>query len=129
MLDIQHLMSQQGPKPVGPFSHAVRAGDYIFVTGQMPTLPDDPTKLVEGGIEAQTTRVMENLRLVLEGQGSSLDRVVFARVYLVNFQDFDAMNKIYASYFPADRLPGRTCIGVTGLAVGALVEIDLIVAT
>tara|TARA_R110000787_G_scaffold103459_8_gene210086 strand:- start:672 stop:1061 length:390 start_codon:yes stop_codon:yes gene_type:complete len=128
MLDIQHLMSPQGPEPVGPFSHAVRAGDYIFVTGQMPTLPDDPTKPVEGGIEAQTIRVMENLRLVLEGLDSSLDRTVFARVYLVNFQDFDAMNKVYESYFPADRLPGRTCIGVTGLAVGALVEIDLIVA-
>jgi 2-iminobutanoate/2-iminopropanoate deaminase len=129
MLDIQHLMSQNGPKPVGPFSHAVQAGDYIFVTGQMPTLPDDPTKLVEGGIEAQTLRVMENLKLVLEGLDSSLDRVVFARVYLVNFQDFDVMNKIYSSYFPADKLPGRTCIGVTGLAVGALVEIDLIVAS
>lgn len=129
MLDIHHLMSQNGPEPVGPFSHAVQAGDYLFVTGQMPTLPDDPTKLVEGGIEAQTRQVMENLKLVLDGLDSSLDRVVFARVYLVNFQDFDVMNKIYSSYFPADKLPGRTCIGVTGLAVGALVEIDLIVAT
>ena len=126
MLEIQHLMSKQGPKPVGPFSHAVRTGDYLFVTGQMPTMPDDPTKVIDGGIEEQTHRVMENLKLVLEGLESSLDRVVFTRVYLVNFQDFDRMNKIYSTYFPADRLPGRTCIGVTGLAVDALVEIDLI---
>ncbi|MGY8992168.1 MAG: RidA family protein [Rhodospirillales bacterium] len=128
MIDIQHLMSQQGPKPVGPFSHAVRAGDFLFVTGQMPTMPDDPTKVIEGGIQEQTKQVMENLKLVLEGLESSLDRVAFARVYLVNFQDFDLMNEVYSSYFAADRLPGRTCIGVTGLAVGALVEIDLIVA-
>ena len=89
-------------------------------------MPDDPTKVIDGGIEEQTHRVMENLKLVLEGLESSLDRVVFTRVYLVNFQDFDRMNKIYSTYFPADRLPGRTCIGVTGLAVDALVEIDLI---
>jgi len=128
MNDIQHLMSEQGPKLVGPFSHAVRAGDFLFVTGQMPTMPDDPSKVVNGGIKEQTHRVMKNLKLVLEGLESSLDRVVFARVYLVNFQNFDRMNKVYSSYFPVNRLPGRTCIGVTGLAVGALVEIDLTVA-
>jgi 2-iminobutanoate/2-iminopropanoate deaminase len=95
MNDIQHLMSQQGPKPVGPFSHAVRAGDFLFVTGQMPTMPDDPSKVVDGGIKEQTHRVMENLKLVLEGLESSLDRIVFARVYLVNFQDFDRMKKLF----------------------------------
>ena len=128
MLDIQHIISPRGPQRVGPFSHAVRAGDYLFVTGQMPTLPNDPTSPVEGGIEAQTTQVMENLKLVLESQELNLERVVFARVYLVNFQDFDRMNKVYESYFQADRLPARTCIGVTGLAVGASVEIDFVVA-
>ncbi|MEM6491597.1 MAG: RidA family protein [Pseudomonadota bacterium] len=128
MRDIQHLMSPIGPKPVGPFSHAVRANGFLFVTGQMPTAPDDPSKVVAGGIAAQTERVMENLKLVVEGLGSSLDRAVFARVYLVNFQDFDAMNAVYRRYFAPDKLPGRTCIGVTGLAVGALVEIDLICA-
>ncbi|MGH1352881.1 MAG: RidA family protein [Methyloligellaceae bacterium] len=126
MQDVQYLMAKNGPRPVAPYSHAVRAGDFLFITGQMPTLPDDPTKLVEGGIEAQTHRVMENLKLVLEGVDSSLDRAVFARVYMVNFQEYDKMNAVYKSYFQPDRLPGRTCIGVTGLAVGALVEIDLI---
>ena len=83
---------------------------------------------VEGGIEAQTHRVMENLKLVLHSARLDFDRVVFARVYLVNFQDFDKMNAVYETFFRADALPSRTCIGVTGLAVGALVEIDFVVA-
>lgn len=127
-MELEYLVSPDGPKRVGPFSHAVRAGDFLFVTGQMPTMPDDPTKAVDGTIEDQTRRVMENLKLVLAAAGTGLDRAVFVRVYLVNFQDFDRMNAVYETYFEPDRLPGRTCIGVTGLAVGALVEIDLVAA-
>jgi reactive intermediate/imine deaminase len=125
-MSIEHLVFNQGPKRVGPFSHAVKAGDFLFVTGQMPTLPNDPTKLIEGGISNQTHQVMKNLELVLDAAKSSFNNVVFARIYLLNFQDFDAMNDIYESYFMPDKLPARTCIGVTGLAVGASVEIDLI---
>jgi reactive intermediate/imine deaminase len=125
-MSIEHLVFNQGPKRVGPFSHAVKAGDFLFVTGQMPTLPNDPTKLIEGGISNQTHQVMKNLELVLDAAKSSFDNVVFARIYLLNFQDFDAMNAIYESYFMPGKLPARTCIGVTGLAVGASVEIDLI---
>ena len=128
MIDIIRNMVDGGPEVVGPFHHAVTAGDFHFITGQMPTMPDDPSRIVEGGIEAQTRRVMDNLELVLDGLKSGFDRVVFARVYLVNFQDFDRMNAVYTSYFQEDQLPARTCIGVTGLAVGALVEIDLIAA-
>lgn len=128
MLDILRHMVDGGPRPVAPFHHAVTAGDYHFITGQMPTMPDDPSRVVDGGIEAQTRRVMDNLGLVLRGIGSGFERVVFARVYLVNFQDFERMNAVYTGYFGADALPARTCIGVTGLAVGALVEIDLIAA-
>ena len=127
-MDIEHLNFSSGPQKVAPFSHAVRAGEYLFITGQMPTLKNDNTKLVEGGIEAQTHQVMENLIEVLNAAGSSLEKVIFARVYLVNFGDFDRMNRIYASYFAKDKLPARTCIGVTGLAVGASVEIDFIAA-
>ena len=127
-MDIEHLSFSSGPQKVAPFSHAVRAGDYLFVTGQMPTLKNDNTKLVDGGIEAQTHQVMKNLLEVLNAAGSSLEKVIFARVYLVNFGDFDKMNSVYASYFATDKLPARTCIGVTGLAVGASVEIDLIAA-
>jgi len=125
-MSIEHLVFNQGPKRVGPFSHAVKAGDFLFVTGQMPTLPNDPTKLIEGDITNQTHQVMKNLELVLDAAKSSFENVVFARIYLLNFQDFDAMNAIYESYFMPDKLPARTCIGVTGLAVGASVEIDLI---
>ena len=127
-MDIEHLSFTSAPKKVAPFSHAVRAGDYLFITGQMPTLKNDNTKLVDGGIEAQTHQVMKNLIDVLNAAGSSLEKVIFARVYLVNFGDFDKMNSIYASYFEQDKLPARTCIGVTGLAVGASVEIDFIAA-
>ena len=127
-MDIEHLSFSSAPQKVAPFSHAVRAGDYLFVTGQMPTLKNDNTKLVDGGIEAQTHQVMKNLLEVLNAAGSSLEKVIFARVYLVNFGDFDKMNSVYASYFVEDKLPARTCIGVTGLAVGASVEIDFIAA-
>ena len=127
-MDIEHLSFSSAPQKVAPFSHAVRAGDYLFITGQMPTIKNDNTKLVDGGIEAQTHQVMKNLIDVLNAAGSSLEKVIFARVYLVNFGDFDKMNSIYASYFAKDKLPARTCIGVTGLAVGASVEIDFIAA-
>ena len=125
-MSIEHLVFDKGPRRVGPFSHAVKAGDFLFVTGQMPTLPNDPTKLVEGDIASQTHQVMKNLKNVLIAANSSLENVVFVRVYLVNFQDFDKMNVVYESYFAHDKLPARTCIGVTGLAVGASIEIDLI---
>ena len=127
-MDIEHLTFSSAPQKVAPFSHAVRAGDYLFITGQMPTLKHDNTRLVDGGIEAQTHQVMKNLVDVLNAAGSSLEKVIFARVYLVNFGDFDKMNSVYASYFVQDKLPARTCIGVTGLAVGASVEIDFIAA-
>ena len=125
-MDLEHLTFSEGPKKVAPFSHAVRAGELLYITGQMPTLKNDNTKLVQGGIEEQTHQVMKNLIEVLSAAGSSIDKVVFARVYLVNFGDFEKMNKVYASYFKTEKLPARTCIGVTGLAVGASVEIDLI---
>ena len=125
-MNIEHLVFNDGPKRVGPFSHAVKAGGFLFVTGQMPTLPNDPKKIVDGGIMYQTHQVMKNLKTVLIASNSSLKNVVFVRIYLVNFKDFDSMNKVYESYFAIDKLPARTCIGVTGLAVGASVEIDLV---
>jgi reactive intermediate/imine deaminase len=121
-----HLVAG-APRPVGPFSHAVEADGWVFVTGQMPTDPAAPDAPLPAGIEVQTRRVMDNLVLVLEGLGLSLANVTMARVYLTAFErDFEAMNAIYRSYFPADRLPARTTVGVTALAVGALVEIDLV---
>ena len=125
-MNIEHLVFEDGPKRVGPFSHAVKAGGFLFVTGQMPTLTNDPKILIEGDIISQTHQVMKNLKHVLTAANTSLENVVFVRIYLINFQDFDKMNAVYESYFTSDKLPARTCIGVMALAVGASVEIDLI---
>lgn len=112
--------------PVAPYSHAVRAGDFLFVTGQ---LSEDPTtgKLNVGSIESQTQQVMENLKLVLEQAKTSFDRTVMARIFVTDFRYYQAVNEIYASYFRAERLPSRTTVGVMGLAGLGDVEIDLIV--
>ncbi len=126
-MDPSFLMIAGAPQPVAPFSHAVRVGPWLFVTGQMPTWPDDDQRPLPEGVEAQTRRVMDNLAIVLAGAGFAIADVVQARVYLTDFtRDYAAMNAVYQGYFPAGRLPARTCIGVTGLARGALVEIDLV---
>ena len=115
-----------GPKPVAPFSHAVEADGFVFVTGQMPDTPAAPGVLPEG-IVAQTRAVMENLRLVLAGLGLDFGHVVMARIYLTRFkEDYPALNETWRGYFAEGRLPARTCVGVTGLAYDALVEIDLV---
>ena len=124
---IEFLMVSAAPKPVAPFSHATSTEGWLFVTGQIPTNPDDDAAPLPEGIEAQTRRVIENLKRVLVGVGSGLDRVVAARVYLTHFERaYAALNDVYRSYFAPERLPARTCIGVTGLARGAMVEIDLL---
>lgn len=115
------------PEPVAPFSHAVEADGWVHITGQIPTDPDDPAKPLAEGIEAQTRQVMDNLALVLGELGLGLEHVISARAFLTHFErDYAGMNAAYGSYFPAERRPARTCIGVTGLARGALVEIDMI---
>jgi len=124
---IEFLMVAGAPTPVAPFSHATACEGWLFVTGQMPTDPADDSAPLPEGIEAQTRRVIDNLKLVLAGSGSSLEQVVCARVYLTHFdRDYATMYRVYESYFAPGRLPARTCIGVTGLACGALVEIDLL---
>ncbi|MGW8484002.1 RidA family protein [Microbacterium sp. NPDC055903] len=113
------------PMQVGPFAHATRWGDLLFVTGQMPTVPGTG-ELVSGGVEEQTEQVLRNLEAVVGGCGARLEDALMVRVYLRDFDDFDAVNAVYRRWFGAP-LPSRTCVGVTGLAVGALIEIDLIV--
>jgi reactive intermediate/imine deaminase len=117
----------KAPTHVAPFSHAVEADGWIQLTGQMPTHPDDDSAPLADGIEAQTRRVMDNLVIVLEGLDLDLSNVLSCRVYLTEFaRDYEVMNQIYRSYFLPNRLPARTCIGVTGLARCALVEIDMV---
>jgi len=121
------MMIPGAPQPVAPFSHAVEADGWVFITGQMPTWPGDDSRALPEGVEAQTRRVMDNLIIVLNGVGLDMSHVVMARVYLTEFaRDYPAMNEAYASYFPPERRPARTCVGVTGLAREALVEIDLV---
>ena len=115
------------PDPVAPFSHAVEADGWIFVTGQMPFSGTSIDAPYPDGIEAQTHQVMKNLQTVLTGCGVGLAQVVSVRIYLTAFDDdYAAMNAVYATYFEPGRRPARTCIGVTGLAKGARIEIDLV---
>ncbi|WP_193338052.1 RidA family protein [Devosia beringensis] len=120
-------MIAAGPRPVAPFSHAVEADGWVFVTGQMPTDPAAPDAPLPSGIAAQTTRVMDNLRVVLAGIGLGFADITMARIYLTQFErDYAELNALWPSFFEPGKLPARTTIGVTALAVGALVEIDLI---
>ncbi len=115
-----------GPKPVAPFSHAVETDGFVLITGQMPDTPEAPGALPDG-IVAQTDAVMANLKKVLSGVGLGFEHVAMARIYLTEFKrDYAAMNETYRGYFAPDRLPARTCVGVTGLAYDALIEIDLV---
>ena len=123
---IFHLLPD-APKPVAPYSHAVEAGSFVFVTGQLATDPDDDSLPIPPGIEAQTHKVMDNLARVLKGCRLSFANVVCVRIFLTDFNgDYAAMNEIYATYFPSDRRPARTTVGVTALARGGIIEIDMI---
>jgi 2-iminobutanoate/2-iminopropanoate deaminase len=123
---IFHLMAN-APRPVAPYSHAVEVDGLVIVTGQLATDPDDDSRPLPDGVEAQTHKVMDNLRRVLEGIGLSLANVICVRIFLTHFaRDYAAMNTIYAGYFPPERLPARTTVGVTHLARGGIIEIDLV---
>ena len=115
------------PNHVAPFSHAVEFDGWVQLTGQMPTDPIDDTKPLPDGIQTQTRRVMDNLAIILSEMQLGLENVLSTRVFLTNFKrDYEPMNNIYKSYFENNRLPARTCVGVTDLALGALVEIDMV---
>jgi 2-iminobutanoate/2-iminopropanoate deaminase len=123
---IFHLIAG-APMPVAPYSHVVEQDGWLFVTGQLATDPRDDAIPLPEGIEAQTHKVMDNLRRVLAGVGAGLEHVVSLRAFLVHFErDYAAFNRVYAGYFAPDRLPARTTVGVTALARGSIVEIDLI---
>ncbi len=127
-MTLVHHMIASGPRPVAPFSHAVEADGWVFVTGQMPTDPAAPDAPLPDGIEAQTRRVIDNLKVVLGGIGLGLEHITMARIYLTQFErDYAELNALWPSFFAEGKLPARTTIGVTALAVGALVEIDLVV--
>lgn len=122
---IDHIYAKDAPIPIAPFSHACAAGNFAFLTGQMPIDPKT-NKIVDGDIEIQTRRVMDNLNIVLSEMGLSFADVVSARAFLTDMDEYEVFNETYRSFFTPSALPARTCIGVVALALGAKVEVDFI---
>lgn len=116
--------SDGAPAAIGPYSQGVRSGGFLYCSGQIPLDPKTG-KMVEGGIEPQTERVLENLSAILAAGGSSPGKVVKTTVFLTDLGDFPAMNRVYGKYFPVDP-PARATVQVLKLPMGALVEIDAV---
>lgn len=112
--------------PTRPFSPAVRVGDLIFLSGQIGTDASASGAVVAGGIEAETRQTMENIKRVLEAVGSGMDKVVKCTVMMADMKEWDRMNEVYRTYFPAGKLPARSALGANGLALDARVEIECI---
>ena len=126
-MTLQHHLINGAPDPVAPFSHAVEADGWVYLTGQMPFAGTSINEPYPQGIAAQTHQVMHNLQKILSGLQLTLAQVVQVRVYLLHFDsDYDTMNTVYASYFALGQRPARTCVGVSGLAKDALIEIDMV---
>ena len=121
------VATDKAPSAIGPYSQGIRAGNLVFTAGQI-ALDPATGQVVAPGIQEQTTRVLENLKAILEQAGSSLDRVVKATVFLKDFNDFAAMNSVYGAYLAPDGVtpPARTTVEVSRLPKDVLVEIDLI---
>ena len=122
---IREVRSTEAPAPIGPYSQAVSAGDFVFTSGQIPLDPKTNT-LVEGDIEVQTERVLANLAAVLAAAGTSLSRVVKTSVFLADLADFAKMNAIYDRHFSSFPKPARSTVQVAKLPAGAKIEIDVI---
>lgn len=122
---IREVRSAAAPAPVGPYSQAILAGDFVFASGQIPIDPATG-QLVAGDIEVQAERVLQNVRAVLEAAGTSLARVVKATVFLVDLADFARMNAVYARHFTSDPKPARSTIQVAKLPAGSAIEIEVV---
>ena len=120
----QIIKPAQSPAAVGPYNHAVHVGDLLFCAGQIPIDPKDGN-LISGDIKAQTDRVLQNVKAILDDQKLSFANVVKSTVFLTNLGDFAGMNEIYAKYF-TENFPARSTVQVAGLPKGASVEIEVI---
>lgn len=120
------VATKEAPQAIGPYSQAIKAGGFVFVSGQIPLVPATG-EMVQGGIEVQTEQVLKNLAAILKAAGSSLDAVVKTTVYITNIADFAKVNEVYAKFFVKD-CPARVCVEVSNLPKGALIEIDVIAA-
>ncbi len=120
----EYVKAEGAPAPVGPYSQAVKAGDMVFFSGQIPIDPKTG-KMVEGGIEEQAERALENLKAVIEASGCSLDDVVKVNIYLADIADFGKVNSVYERYFGASK-PARAAVGGLSLPLGAKIEIEAV---
>jgi reactive intermediate/imine deaminase len=125
MTKIQPVNTSKAPQAIGPYSQAIKAGNLVFLSGQIPLLPST-MELVEGGIEAQTNQVFKNLSAVIEASGATLADVVKLTIYLTDLTEFPRVNDIMASYF-SEPYPARATIEVSALPKGSLVEVDAVV--
>ena len=123
-MTFQTVAIEHAPKAIGPYSQAIIANGFIFSAGQIALNPAT-MEIIGGGIREQTERVLQNLEAVLAGAGSSLQKVVKTTVFLVDMQDFTAMNEIYAKHF-GDHKPARSTVAVSGLPRGVRVEIEVV---
>jgi 2-iminobutanoate/2-iminopropanoate deaminase len=117
------IRTDKAPAAIGPYSQAVKAGNLLFISGQVPL--DPHSGLIEGDIQAQTRQALENLKNILAAAGSSLPEVVKTTVFLKNLDDFNRMNEIYFTYFPRDA-PARSTVEVSRLPRGASIEIEAV---
>ncbi len=124
-MKISSVSTECAPAAIGPYSQAIKAGNFLFCSGQIPLLPDG--SLVEGGIRQQTLQVMANLKAVIEAAGGTFAQVVKTTIYLIDMDDFALVNEIYAANF-GDTPPARATVQVAGLPRGVRVEIDATVA-
>ena len=118
------IFAEKAPAAVGPYSHAIDCGGLVFLSGQVPLVPETGL-LAEGGIVEQTRQMMSNIRAVLEAAGLGFENVVKTTVFMTDLQDFGTFNEIYAEYFPSDP-PARSCVQVAALPKGALVECECV---
>lgn len=118
------VSTDKAPAAIGPYSQAVKVGKLLFTSGMIPIDPATNT-LVEGGIEVQAERALENVKALLEASGTSLDKVVKTVVFIKNMDDFAKVNEIYAKYFTKD-FPARSCVEVARLPKDVLIEVEAI---
>ena len=123
-MENRSILTDKAPQPIGPYSQAIRAGDFIFTAGQVPVDPA-ANKVVEGGVQAQTRRSLENVKAVLEAGGASLSDVVKVTVFLKDMNDFAEVNEVYAEYF-TDNKPARSAVQVARLPLDVMVEIEAV---
>lgn len=125
ILQLERVLSADAPRPIGPYSQAVRAGDIVFCSGQIALDPASG-KLVDGDVAVQTRRVLDNLGAVLAGAGCRFEHVVKTTIYLVDMTDFAAVNAVYAERFTGAVAPARATVAVSALPLGGRVEIEAV---